>query len=136
MDFSGGRTDPVGRWWGTLATTRTRSRRRGSPTRSGDAELLADAIDDAFVGRLPFEYALASYERKRNAAAMPLYQMTCDLAKLEPPPPEIQSLFAALRDDEEETGRFIGTIAGTVPISEFYSPENMRRLTGAVGLAM
>lgn len=98
-----------------------------------DAELLADAIDATFAGRLSTEDALAGYEHKRNEAAMPLYQMTCDLAKLEPPPPEMQSLFAALRDNEEESGRFIGTIAGTVPIPAFFSPENMRRITGAGG---
>ena len=98
-----------------------------------DAELLVDAIDDTFAGRLSTEDALASYEQKRNEAVMPLYQMTCDLAKLEPPPPEMQSLFAALRDNEEQSGRFLGTIAGTVPIPEFFSLENMRRVTGAMG---
>ena len=96
-----------------------------------DAELLADAIDDTFAGR-PAEEALGGYEEKRNLAVLPLYHMTCDLAKLEPPPPEMQSLFAALRGNEEQSGRFIGTIAGTVPIPEFFSPENMRRVTGAV----
>jgi 2-polyprenyl-6-methoxyphenol hydroxylase-like FAD-dependent oxidoreductase len=94
-----------------------------------DAELLADAIDDAFAGRRSMEDALAGYEQKRNEAAMPLYHMTCDLAKLGPPPPEMLSLFAALRDNEEESGRFMGTIAGTVPIPEFFSPENIRRIT-------
>jgi 2-polyprenyl-6-methoxyphenol hydroxylase-like FAD-dependent oxidoreductase len=98
-----------------------------------DAELLADAIDDGFAGRLSAEDALAGYEQKRNEAVMPMYQLTCDLAKLQPPPPEMLSLFAALRDNEEESNRFFGTIAGTVSIPEFYSPENMGRLTGAAG---
>jgi flavin-dependent dehydrogenase len=97
-----------------------------------DAELLADAIDDTFAGRLSTEDALAGYEQKRNEAVMPMYQLTCDLAKLEPPPPDMQKLFAALRDNQEQSGRFLGTIAGTVPIPEFFSPENMRRVTGAV----
>ena len=98
-----------------------------------DAELLADAIDDTFAGRLSNDDALAGYEQKRNEAVMPMYQLTCDLAKLQPPSPEMQSLFAALNDDEEQSGRFLGTIAGTVPIPEFFSPENMRRVTDAVG---
>ena len=98
-----------------------------------DADLLADAIDDTFAGRLLAEDAFAGYERKRNEAAMPLYQMTCDLAKLMPPPPEMQNLFAALRDNEEESGRFIGTIAGTVPIPVFFSPDNMQRITSTMG---
>ena len=95
-----------------------------------DAELLAAAIDDTFTERLPGEEAFGGYEHKRNEAVMPLYQMTADLARLEPPPPEMQSLFGALRDSEEQSGRFIGTIAGTVPIPEFFSPENMRRVMG------
>jgi flavin-dependent dehydrogenase len=94
-----------------------------------DAELLADAIDDTFAGRSSNQDALAGYEQKRNEAAMPIYQMTCDLAKLEPPPPDMQSLFAALRDNEDQSGRFMGTIAGTVPIPEFFSPENIGRIT-------
>ena len=96
-----------------------------------DAELLADAIDDTFSGRSANHDALAGYEQKRNEAVMPIYQMTCDLAKLEPPPPDMQSLFAALRDNEEQSGRFMGTIAGTVPIPEFFSPENIGRVIGA-----
>lgn len=96
-----------------------------------DAELLADAIDDTFAGRHSAKDALADYERKRNEAVMPMYQMTCDLAKLQPPPPEMQQLFAALRDNEEQSGRFLGTIAGTVPIPEFFSPENIQRILGA-----
>jgi flavin-dependent dehydrogenase len=98
-----------------------------------DAELLADAVDDTFARRLPAEEALAGYERRRNEAVMPLYRMTCDLARLAPPPPEMEALFAALRDDAEEAGRFIGTIAGTVPIPEFFSPDNLQRITSATG---
>ena len=98
-----------------------------------DAELLTDAFDDAFSGRQSADDALAGYERKRNEAVMPLYQMTCDLAKLQTPPPEMQSLFAALRDNKEQSGRFVGTIAGTVPIPEFFSPENMGRVMSAAG---
>jgi flavin-dependent dehydrogenase len=94
-----------------------------------DAELLADAIDEGFSGRVSTEDALRGYEAKRNEATMPIYQMTCDLAKLEAPPPEMQSLFAALRDNQVETDRFLGTIAGTVPIPEFFSPENLWRVT-------
>lgn len=98
-----------------------------------DAELLAEAIDETFAGRLSTEEALAGYEHKRNEAVMPMYQMTCDLAKLQPPPPEMLSLFGALRDNEEQSGRFMGTIAGTVPIPEFYAPENMQQIMGATG---
>jgi len=95
-----------------------------------DAELLADAVDDTLEGFVPAELAMAEYERKRNETALPLYRMTCEMAKLEPPVPEMQNLFSALRENEKESGRFLGTVAGTVPISEFYSPSNLQRITG------
>jgi hypothetical protein len=33
--------------------------------------------------------------------------------------------------DPEQTDRFFGTIAGTVPIPEFFAPENVGRIVGA-----
>jgi flavin-dependent dehydrogenase len=95
-----------------------------------DAELLTDAIDAGFAGRQLLEEALADYERRRNAAVRPIYDLTCQLAALQPPTPEMQALFGALRHDQEQTDRFFGTIAGTVPIPEFFSPENLGRIIG------
>ena len=39
----------------------------------------------------------------RNAAALPIYQFTHQFAALQPPPPEMQPLFGALRHDQEQT---------------------------------
>jgi 2-polyprenyl-6-methoxyphenol hydroxylase-like FAD-dependent oxidoreductase len=97
-----------------------------------DAELLAEAIDEGLSGRGVLEETLAQYERRRNEASLPLYEMTCEFATLQPPSPEQQQLFAALRHDQEQTNRFFGTIVGTVPIPEFFSPENLGRIMGAV----
>jgi 2-polyprenyl-6-methoxyphenol hydroxylase-like FAD-dependent oxidoreductase len=95
-----------------------------------DAELLADALDAGFTGAQPAEEALAGYERRRNEAALPVYEFTQQLAALAPPPPELQALFAALRDDQEQTDRFFGTIAGTVSLPEFFGRENLARIVG------
>jgi flavin-dependent dehydrogenase len=95
-----------------------------------DAELLANAIDDGFAGRRILPDALADYERQRNEAVMPLYEMTCQLAALQPPAPEMEQLFAALHENQEEADRFIGTLAGTVPIPEFFAPKNLERIIG------
>jgi 2-polyprenyl-6-methoxyphenol hydroxylase-like FAD-dependent oxidoreductase len=92
-----------------------------------DAELLADAIDDGFNGRAPME-ALAEYEQKRNAATMPMYELTLQQAMLQPPPMEMQQLMAALLLNRVQANRFVGTMAGTVPIPEFFSPENLGRI--------
>jgi hypothetical protein len=45
----------------------------------------------------------------------------------------MQQLFAALRGNQHETNRHCGTIAGTVSIPEFFSPENIQRIVEAVG---
>jgi hypothetical protein len=57
--------------------------------------------------------------------------MTQDFGRLAPPPAEMQQLFAALRDDQEQTNRFFGAVAGTVPITEFFAPTNLARIVGA-----
>ena len=93
-----------------------------------DAELLAAAIDAGFSGQQPLAEALADYERQRNAHVLPMYEFTCQLASFEPPPPHMLQLFRALYGNQAETNRFLGTIAGTVPIPEFFSPENIGRI--------
>jgi flavin-dependent dehydrogenase len=94
------------------------------------ADLLIEAVDDALSGRRPFDDALAEYQRRRDDAVSSMYDFTCQLAAQEPPPPELQQLFGALRGNERETNRFLGTIAGTVSIPEFFSEENRRRIVG------
>jgi flavin-dependent dehydrogenase len=93
-----------------------------------DAELLAEAVDAGFSGTRPIEEAMAEYEHRRNEAAFPIYEFTCQLAALDPPPPEMQQLFAALSHNQQQTNRFFGVLAGTVPVAEFFSPENMGRI--------
>lgn len=58
------------------------------------------------------------------------YQLACDLATLAPPPPEMRRLFEALRSNQAAADRYFGTLAGTVPIPEFFAPENMERIIG------
>ena len=90
--------------------------------------MLAEAIDDGFAGRQSLPEALAGYERRRNEAALPIFDLTCQLAALQPPPPEMQQLFGALRQNQEKTDRFFGTIAGTVSVPNFFAPENLEQI--------
>jgi flavin-dependent dehydrogenase len=92
------------------------------------AELVAEALDAGFSGRRPLEEALSDYERQRNEDALPKYELNCQMASLEPPSPEMQQLFAALVNNQAETNRFFGTIVGTVPIPDFFAPENLQRI--------
>ena len=61
-----------------------------------------------------------------------MYEHTYQLAALEPPTAELQALFEALRGNQEQTDRFLGTIAGTTAIAEFFSDENLKRTLGGV----
>jgi flavin-dependent dehydrogenase len=97
------------------------------------AELLSEAIDDGFAERQPLEHALAAYERRRNEAELPYYELTCQLATFEPPPPEMQQLLAALVDNLEQRSRFFGAVAHTFPVTEFFSPENMQKIIAGSG---
>jgi hypothetical protein len=50
---------------------------------------------------------------------------------LTPPPPEMQALFGALPDHDEQAGRLHGVIAGSVPLAEFFAPENLAAIMAA-----
>lgn len=86
-----------------------------------DAELLVQALDAAWSNQAGLAEALAGYEVARNAASRQMYDFTCQLAAMEPPPPPMQEMFEALRTDPEGTSRFLGVIAGTVAPSEFFT---------------
>jgi flavin-dependent dehydrogenase len=94
-----------------------------------DAERLADAIDAGCSGSCSLDDALDGYERQRNEAFLPMYEYTCHLASLDPPSQDEQNFFAALRGNQPETDRLFGAIlAGTVPLDEFFAPNNVRRI--------
>ena len=92
------------------------------------AEMLAQALDEAFLGLREMDDALADYEYNRNDEVIEMFEHNCQLAMLEPPPPEMVTLLNALRGNPVEIGRFLGTVAGTVSLTEFFSPENVGRI--------
>jgi 2-polyprenyl-6-methoxyphenol hydroxylase-like FAD-dependent oxidoreductase len=96
-----------------------------------DAESLADAIDRGLSGRQPLEETLAEYEHRRYEASLPAFELNFQLATLKPPPPELQAMFGALQSNQPEIDRLVGALAGSVPIPEFFSPENIQRIVGA-----
>ena len=96
-----------------------------------DAELLAGALDAGFSGRQPQAEALAAYQRQRDEAAAPGFATTLQFASLQPPPPEMQQLFGALRHNRAQIDRLFGTFIGTVPPQEFFAPENLGQIMAA-----
>jgi 2-polyprenyl-6-methoxyphenol hydroxylase-like FAD-dependent oxidoreductase len=96
-----------------------------------DVELLVEAIDAGFSGRQYLKEALADYERQRNDIALSLYEYDTQRASMQPLPPEMQQLFAALQGNQEQTNRCLGLAEGTTSFSEFFSPENIQRIMAA-----
>jgi 2-polyprenyl-6-methoxyphenol hydroxylase-like FAD-dependent oxidoreductase len=96
-----------------------------------DAERLAIALDDAFRGTRPFETAMADYQRARDEHALPMYELTCQLATLAPPPPEVQQLFGAIHGNQAATDGFVRMNAGTISPAQFLSPENVGQIMAA-----
>ena len=65
-----------------------------------------------------------------------MFEFTCDLARLEPPAPELQRLLGAIQTSQEAMDGFVSVIAGTLPAPEFFGPENTERImTGAAARA-
>ena len=100
-----------------------------------DADGLADALDVAWSGRRPFSEAMAAHQASRDHRVKPMYDFTCQLATLEPPPPFMQRLFLALRGNQEATNQFYSAITGSRPLSGFMNPENLDRITARAEIA-
>lgn len=90
-----------------------------------DAQQLTDALDHGWSGRRPLDGALAESQTRRDDRVKPMYDFTCDLARLEPPPLHMQHLFAALRNNREATNQFFSAITGSAPLPSFMDPDNL-----------
>ena len=99
-----------------------------------DAENLTIALDDGWSARRPLDVAMADYQSRRDQRAKPMYDFTCQLATLEPPPPPMQRLFAALRGNQEATNQFFSALTGSRPLPAFMNPENIDRIVASAGL--
>ena len=96
-----------------------------------DAEGCVEALDESLSGRRPFDDAMADYQRARDEHVMAMYEFTCGLARLEPPPPEMQQLFGAIHGNQGAMDGFAQVNAGTVSPAEFFSPANVGAIMGA-----
>jgi 2-polyprenyl-6-methoxyphenol hydroxylase-like FAD-dependent oxidoreductase len=97
-----------------------------------DAERLTAALHAAFSERSTYEVAMAAYQAARDEHVMPMYEMTFDFAQVDqPPPPETQQLLGAVAGNQQAMDDFVSVQAGTLPIPEFFSAENVGRIFAA-----
>ena len=96
-----------------------------------DAEACAHALDQTFTGARPFEEAMEDFTSRRDAQVKAMYELTADFASLEPPPPELQQLLAAVSRSPEAMDDFARVLAGVTSPAEFFSDENAGRILAA-----
>ena len=96
-----------------------------------DAERCARAICGFLGGGRSWEEAGAAYQRERDEASLPMYEFTCELARLEPPTPEQAALFAAIHRNRASSDEFVRMNTGAISPAVFFAPENVGRLLAA-----
>jgi 2-polyprenyl-6-methoxyphenol hydroxylase-like FAD-dependent oxidoreductase len=97
-----------------------------------DAERVAQALGDVFVGRRRFEDALAEAETVRDRTVTPMYELTSELATLAPPPPELERILGASARNQAAMDAFASMFAGVLPVPDFFAPAHVASiLSGA-----
>jgi 2-polyprenyl-6-methoxyphenol hydroxylase-like FAD-dependent oxidoreductase len=96
-----------------------------------DAELCATALDESLSGARAFDAAMGEYQSTRDDEVLPMFDFTCQLATLEPPPPEMQQLLGAANGNQEAMDGFARVNAGVTSPAEFFAEENVGRILAA-----
>jgi flavin-dependent dehydrogenase len=96
-----------------------------------DAELVTTAIDAWRSGTRPYDAAMADYQATRDRESLPMFNFTCQLAALEPPPPDFVALLGAVHGNQEATDHFCRINAGVTSPDEFFAEANVGRIFAA-----
>jgi 2-polyprenyl-6-methoxyphenol hydroxylase-like FAD-dependent oxidoreductase len=134
--FAGGPVDnyvrkPFGRGWalvGDAGYNKDPCTAQGISDAFRDAELCATALDEVFDGGRSFDDAMSAYQQARDAHALPMYEFTTQLATLEPPPPEVEQLLAAVAGNPDAMDAFASVYAGTMSPVEFFDPAHIESI--------
>ena len=97
-----------------------------------DAELASCAIDQALTHRRPYDEAMSDYQHVRDRQVAAIYESTDQFAQLAPPPPDMQQLLHAISGNQDAINAFISVQAGTLRAEEFFGPDNIGRMMGAL----
>jgi 2-polyprenyl-6-methoxyphenol hydroxylase-like FAD-dependent oxidoreductase len=93
-----------------------------------DAELCTTAVDESLSGARSHDAAMAAYQSARDERVLPVFEFTCQLAMLEPPPPDLQQLLGAVHGNQDAMDSFARLNAGVTSPAEFFAPENVGRI--------
>ena len=98
-----------------------------------DAEVCSSAIVDSLAGARTYEEAMGAYQAGRDEEVLPMYELTIQLASMEPPPPELQQVLGAVHGNQEAMDDFVRVTAGNLSPAVFFSEENLGRIFAAAG---
>lgn len=87
-----------------------------------DAEFCALALAQWLGGAMPYDAAMEPWLAARTER-LPLYELTAQMATLEPPPPEMQAVVGAAATDRELADGFASMVSGTLSPVEFFRPD-------------
>ncbi|HEX5371493.1 MAG TPA: NAD(P)/FAD-dependent oxidoreductase [Aquabacterium sp.] len=93
-----------------------------------DAEALSVRLHCGLSGQADLDEALAGFEEERNAVSLPLFHFAQQAAELALPSEDIMKMFEALIGNQAQIDRYFGVYAQTVPIDDFFGPENQKTL--------
>jgi flavin-dependent dehydrogenase len=122
---------PFGPGWalvGDAAYTKDPVTAQGITNAFESAQWCSDALHGHFSGGLRYDDAMRDYHTRRDRQALPIYEFTTQLARLEPPPTEMQQLFAAVAGDQQAMDDFVSVNAGTLSPAVFFDPSNVETI--------
>ncbi|ONH31462.1 NAD(P)/FAD-dependent oxidoreductase [Pseudofrankia asymbiotica] len=94
------------------------------------AELLAEAVDEGLGGARPLDETLADYQRLRDEESSTVFDLTTTVAELDFPP-ELVAVLTGVAANDNARKLFFGLLAGVVPASVFFAPENLEAMLSA-----
>ena len=95
-----------------------------------DAEQCAAAVQAWLEGQQPFDTAMSSYQHVRDTRSLEMYELTCSLATLEPPPLPMQQALAAAQGKQDAMDAFVSVIAGTLSPAAVFAPARENVVPG------
>lgn len=98
-----------------------------------DAESVAEGLHQVLAGTRSFDAAMADYQSARDQAVMPMYELTAELASLEPPPPELEKLLQAVHGNQAAMDEFARVNAAVMSPADFFAEDNVARIFAAAG---
>jgi 2-polyprenyl-6-methoxyphenol hydroxylase-like FAD-dependent oxidoreductase len=125
---------PFGRGWalvGDAGYTKDPITAQGITDAFRDAELVTAALASTFAGKQPFDTALGAYQAARDQQSMPMYDFTCQIAAMQPPPPEMQQLLGAVHGSQDAMDGFCRVNSGVTSPAEFFSEANVGKIFAA-----